>query len=176
MPLTPQAGRGSKHNRRHQERKIAPLKTLLFVCSGNAGRSPAAQYLAAEYINDRNLLIEVRSRGTNVRNYTSPDMQLVTAIPAAKSHIPTALDKEAIEQADLILTMNRQHKKIVIEMVPGAANKTYCLYEYAEGTTKAVVDPSDYDQEDYEYFLEEMKRLVRLSVDKFTALKTTSGS
>jgi protein-tyrosine-phosphatase len=152
------------------------MKTLLFVCSGNAGRSPAAQYLAAAYINERHLAVEVQSRGTNVRGRSETDIQLSTAIPAAKSHIPTALDKEAIEQADLILTMNRQHKKIVIEMVPGAANKTYCLYKYAEGTTKAVVDPGDYDQEDYEYFLEEMKRLVLLAVDKFTALKTTSGS
>jgi protein-tyrosine-phosphatase len=118
----------------------------------------------------------VQSRGTNVRGRSEPDIQLSTAIPAAKSHVPTALDKEAIGQADLILTMNRQHKQIVIDMVPGAANKTYCLYEYAEGTTKAVVDPGDYDQEDYEYFLEEMKRLVRLSVDKFTALITRSGS
>jgi protein-tyrosine-phosphatase len=82
--------------------------------------------------------------------------------------VPTALDEEAIEWADLILTMNRQHKQIVTAMVPSAANKTYCLYEYADGTTKAVVDPGDYDQEEYEIFLEEMRRLVRLSLDKFS--------
>jgi protein-tyrosine-phosphatase len=65
--------------------------------------------------------------------------------------------------------MNRQHKQIVIAMVPNAASKTHCLYEYAEGATGAVVDPGDYSQEDYEIFLEEMRRLVRLSVDKFRA-------
>jgi hypothetical protein len=52
-------------------------------------------------------------------------------------------------------------------MVPAAVRKTYCLYEYAEGTAKAVVDPGDYGQEDYEIFLEEMRRLVWLAVDKF---------
>jgi len=57
----------------------------------------------------------------------------------------------------------------VTAMVPSAANKTYCLYEYAEGTTSAVIDPGDYGQEDYELFLEEMKRLVQLSINKFTA-------
>jgi protein arginine phosphatase len=145
------------------------MKALLFVCSGNAGRSPAAQYLARGYIDNRKLAVEVQSRGTNVRGRWGPDMQLVTAIPAAKSHVPTALDEEAIGWAELILTMNRQHKQIVTTMVPGAANKTYCLYEYAEGTAKAVVDPGDYGQEDYEDFLEEMKRLVQLSVNKFTA-------
>ena len=145
------------------------MKTILFVCSGNAGRSPAAQYLAADYIDQRNLAVEVQSRGTNVRGPSQPDIQLLTAVPAAKSHVPTALDNEAIEQAELILTMNRQHKQMVIEMMPTAANKTYCLYEYADSATKAVVDPGDYDQEDYEIFLEEMKRLVRLSVDKLTA-------
>ena len=144
------------------------MKALLFVCSGNAGRSPAAQYLAAEYLKNRSLAVEVQSRGTNVRDHVKPDIQLVTAIPAAKSHVPTALDKKAIDWADLILTMNRQHKQIVIEMIPTAANKTHCFYEYADGTTKAVVDPGDYDQEDYEIFLEEMRRLVRLSVDKLT--------
>ena len=145
------------------------MKALLLVCSGNAGRSPAAQYLAQEYIDKNSLPVEVQSRGTNVRDHSKPDTQLLTAIPAAKSHLPTALDREAIAWADLILTMNRQHKQIVTEMVPSAANKTYCLHEYAEGTPKAVVDPGDYGQTGYEYFLEEMKRLVELSLGKFTA-------
>ena len=144
------------------------MKGLLFVCSGNCGRSPAAQYLAQENVGRYNLAIEVQSRGTNVRDHATPDPQLLTAIPAARSHIPRALDAEAIERADLILTMNRQHKQIVATMVPSAANKTYCLYEYAEGTAKAVIDPGDFDQEDYEEFLEEMKRLVQLSVSKLT--------
>jgi len=145
------------------------MKALLFVCSGNAGRSPAAQYLAREYIKNGDLAVEVRSRGTNVRDHSQPDIQLLTAIPAAKSHAPTTLDEEVIEWADLILTMNRQHRQIVTTMVPHAINKTYCLYQYAEGTAKAVADPGDYGQEEYENFLEEMKRLVQLSVNKFTA-------
>ena len=145
------------------------MKTILFVCSGNAGRSPAAQYLASQYIAHRNIPVAVQSRGTNVRNYSTTDPQLVTAIPSAKSHVPTALDEAAIRSADLILTMNRQHKQIVETMAPSAAGNTYCLYEYAEGLTKAVIDPGDFDQEDYETFLEEMQRLVELAVDKFAA-------
>ena len=144
------------------------MKVLLFVCSGNCGRSPAAQYLAQEYADRQNLDVAVQSRGTNVRDHAAPDLQLLIAIPAAKSHVPTALDERAIERADLILTMNRQHKQIVMTMVPSAANKTYCLYEYAAGTAKAVIDPGDFAQEDYEEFLEEMTRLVQLSVNKFT--------
>lgn len=150
-------------------RRKSAMKALLFVCSGNAGRSPAAEYLAREYIDNGGLAVEVQSRGTNVRGPSRPDIQLVTAIPSAGSHVPQALDREAIEWADLILTMNRQHQRIVIEMVPSAANKTYRLYEYVEGTTEAVVDPADYGQQDYEIFLDEMRRLVRLAVDKFTA-------
>ena len=145
------------------------MKVLLFVCSGNAGRSPAAQYLAQQYIDSLDLSIEVHSRGTNVRAPSAPDPQLLTAISAARSHVPTALDEASIEWADLILTMNRQHKQIVTTMVPSAASKTYCLCEYAEGSARAVVDPGDFDQEDYEDFLEELKRLVQLAVNKFTA-------
>jgi protein-tyrosine-phosphatase len=148
---------------------MSAMKMLLFVCSGNAGRSPAAQYLAAEYIRAHGLPIEVQSRGTNVRSRSAPDIQLVTAIPAARSHVPTPLDQTAIERADLILTMNRQHKQIVISLVPSAATKAHCLYEYADGTTQAVIDPGDFAQEHYEYFLEELKRLVERSVVKLTA-------
>lgn len=144
------------------------MRRLLFVCSGNAGRSPAAQLLAAEYGNSRNLALEVRSRGTNVRRHARPDPQLVTAIPAARSHVPSNLDDAAVDWADLILTMNRQHKQIVVDMVPSAAEKTYCLYEYSEGTAEAVIDPGDFGQEDYELFLEEMGRVIRIAVDKFT--------
>lgn len=117
-------------------------------------------------IDNHHLPVEVRSRGTNVREYSQPDIQLITAIPAAKSHVPTAVDEEVIERADLILTMNRQHKQIVTTMVPSAVDKTYCLYEYAEERAKAVIDPGDFGQEDYEDFLEEMERLVQLSLDK----------
>ena len=148
------------------------MKALLFVCSGNAGRSPAARYLAQEHIDNRNLPVEAQSRGTNVRDYSKPDVQLLIAVPAARSHLPKALDREVIERAGLILTMNRQHKQIVITMVPSATNKTYCLYEYAEGTSRAVVDPGDYNQEDYEEFLVEMRRLVQLSVNKFCQIIT----
>ena len=145
------------------------MKVLLFVCSGNRGRSPAAQYLAQESADRQNLPIEVQSCGTNVRDHATPDIQLLTALPAAKSHVPTGLDEKIIQRADLILTMNRQHMQIVTTMVPSATNKTYCLYEYADSTTKVVVDPGDYDQEEYENFLDEMRRLVRLSLDKFSA-------
>jgi protein-tyrosine phosphatase len=145
------------------------MKALLFVCSGNAGRSPAAEYLARDYIAKSNLDMAVQSRGTNVRGHSAADIQLSTAIPAAKSHVPTLLDEAVIEWADLILTMNSQHKKIVIDMVSNAAEKTLLLYEYAEGTARSVIDPGDYGQEDYEMFLEEMKRLVQLSVDKLGA-------
>jgi protein-tyrosine-phosphatase len=148
------------------------MKAILFVCSGNAGRSPAAQYLAQKYIDDNCLGVEVQSRGTNVRDYSRSDVQLLIAVPAARSHVPRALDEEAIEWAGLILTMNRQHKQIVTTMVPSATNKTYCLYEYAEGTSRAVVDPGDYNQEEYEEFLEEMKRLVQLTVSKFSRIIT----
>ena len=144
------------------------MKTVLFVCSANAGRSPAAEHLARQHIDDRKISVQVQSRGTNVRAHSTTDPQLITAIPGAKAHVPTALDEAAIQSADLILTMNRQHKQMVTTMVPSAADKTYCLYEYAEGTAKAVIDPGDFDQEDYEIFLEEMQRLVQLSVDKFT--------
>jgi protein-tyrosine-phosphatase len=148
------------------------MKAILFVCSGNAGRSPAAQYLAQEYIENHNLPVDVQSRGTNVRDYSRPDIQLLIAVPAAKSHLPKTLDEEVIERAGLILTMNRQHKQIVTTMVPSATNKTYCLYEYAEGTSRAVADPGDYSQEDYEEFLEELRRLVQLSVNKFCQIIT----
>jgi protein-tyrosine phosphatase len=142
------------------------MKTLLFVCSGNSDRSPAAEYLAREHIQGNGLDVEVRSRGTNVRGLSGPGWQLAAALPAARAHVPTQLDAEAIEWADVILTMNRQHKAIVTELVPGAADRTYCLYEYADGSASAVADPIDLGQEDYEEFLDELRRLVARSLDR----------
>ncbi len=145
------------------------MKTLLFVCSGNTDRSPAAQYLAQEYIDRGGLAIAVRSGGTNVRAGSAPGDQLATALPAARSHVPTPLDQAAIEGADLILTMNRQHRRIVVEMAQNAENKTCCLYEYVDGSARAVVDPVDFGPEDYADFLDEMRRLARLAVDRLAA-------
>jgi hypothetical protein len=44
----------------NRERGNISDKGAFIACSANAGRSPAAEYLAAEYIKSQNLAIEVR--------------------------------------------------------------------------------------------------------------------
>lgn len=48
-------------------------------------------------------------------------------------HRSQMISEELVEWADLILTMTRRHKEVVIERFPQAKDKTYTLKEFAVG-------------------------------------------
>ena len=96
---------------------------ILFVCSGNAYRSPVAEALLKKLRPE----IDVDSAGID------------PAIPiseAAKSYIgrenatkylkqaPEDLDKKKLNEYDLIVAMKQQHKDAILSRCPQCAGKT----------------------------------------------------
>ena len=116
---------------------------ILFVCTGNLCRSPFAEVLT------RHLLIErlgaanasrfsVISAGTHAA--VGAGMHPLTRAEltpwgldgaAAAAVVARQLDAGTVRAADLVLTADRGHRSLVVDLVPTALPNAFCLREFA---------------------------------------------
>ncbi len=87
---------------------------LIFVCTGNTCRSPLAEYLMKDYCKKNNLDIEVESRGLACSNdrpiSENSKMALAEIGIDASEHKSKSFTIKDLFEADLIVTMTREHK------------------------------------------------------------------
>lgn len=92
--------------------------------------------------------IQVSSAGVSVFYPSSASEQAVSVMSERgidlTQHQSRQVTESLIEQADIILTMTRNHKQVLLRMHPQAENKIFALKEYAYG----VGDMDDMDISD----------------------------
>lgn len=110
--------------------------TILTVCTGNICRSPLAEVLLRQRLEP--LGVRVHSAGTHaLEGHGMPQeaLELATAGGAdhaiATAHHARYLVEPYIDDADLVLTMAREHRSAVVKMVPAALRRTFTLREFA---------------------------------------------
>jgi arsenate reductase len=83
---------------------MADRPIILFACIHNSGRSVAAKVLAEHYAGDR---IEVRSAGSEPGAAVNPVVAAVLAERglSADSERPTRLDRDLVQEVDVVVTM-----------------------------------------------------------------------
>lgn len=119
---------------------------LLFVCTGNICRSPAAEALAGHLLRERSSLrggpIEVMSAGTQARPSEPMATGMVTALdevgvrPAPS--LSVRLSPALIRAGDLILTMEMAHRAVILAEHPHALARTFTLLEFARLTAEST--------------------------------------
>ncbi|MFT9496673.1 low molecular weight protein arginine phosphatase [Anaerosolibacter sp.] len=114
------------------------MKTILFVCTGNTCRSSMAESMMRKMLEDvgeATAGIKVISAGTAAAKGQGASKHAIQVMQEKNidlhKHRSTPLSKTLIDQADVILTMTRNHKSQVLSMAPDAAHKTFTLKEYA---------------------------------------------
>jgi len=96
--------------------------TILFVCSGNAYRSPVAEALLKKLRPD----VKVDSAGTHPVIPISEAAKKYLARENAQKYLkraPEGLDGKELNTYDLIIVMQPNHKDIILSRCPECENK-----------------------------------------------------
>jgi len=112
-------------------------KKILFVCNTNVFRSPVAEKIFKQIFGKRFI---VHSTGVSKKYLGKRVIDIVpeTVLMRMKksptnvlSHKVSAIDKNKMLYADLILVMDNKNKKQLLERFPQFSNKIFLLKEFA---------------------------------------------
>lgn len=119
----------------HIEPKESIIGTVrvLTVCSGNICRSPFAAALLASELGDDDVLITSAGSVARDDDPVTPEMLAIGFEFGVdlSAHRARYLTASIIDEADLILTMTRRHRREVVELAPRKVASTLTLREFA---------------------------------------------
>lgn len=148
-----------------------PVVRIVFVCTGNTGRSVTAAALAAAVIARDGLNAAVTSRATRLNpDDCCPEAPFVALLAArgidTSGHRATQFGPRDAEASDLILTMTAAHTAWVVTRFPKAAAKVHSLSAYVLGTQADIADAHGRPMDVYRTVLAQLDALVEPAVTK----------
>ncbi|HEY8422328.1 MAG TPA: low molecular weight protein arginine phosphatase [Thermoclostridium sp.] len=150
------------------------MKNILFVCTGNTCRSPMAEAIFRSILEAEGYDNEYTCSSAGVYAFEG-DNSTCEAIEAMKkygldisNHYARVLDFEMVQNAYVILTMTRDHKRMILDVYPEAADKVFTLKEYAGYTEDDwdISDPFGFDIDVYEACAEEIETVLLKILDR----------
>ena len=132
---------------------------IIFVCTGNTCRSPMAEGILKSIYKD----YEVLSRGLYVPEEIGASFFSIKAMQEMdidiSGHKSKQLTVGEAEDCDLVITMTKSHKNIIISSYPKFSDKTFTLSEFA-GEEGDVRDPYGMDEDTYRECAKQIMRLI----------------
>lgn len=147
---------------------------ILFVCTGNTCRSPTAEAIAKKLWQGKGKgRIKIHSAGTvALSGFRTAPLSIKTMGKRGirmDLHRSTPLNEEMVEEADLILVMERKHKKQILHFSPFAEGKVFLLKHFALGIEEEIPDPIGGSEEDYQECAREIEESLRGLMWKLSA-------
>jgi protein-tyrosine-phosphatase len=146
------------------------VSVLLFVCTGNLCRSPMAEALLRQRLEDANLTprVQVRSAGVWAQEGRPASAEAIEVMAERaldiEDHRAHVLTAEDMAEAELVLVMSREHLDYVRAAWPQYAYKVRRLAEMA-GRRRDIEDPYGKSRRDYRETANEIDRYLRTGWD-----------
>jgi protein-tyrosine-phosphatase/predicted ATP-grasp superfamily ATP-dependent carboligase len=132
----------STHRRALRNLQSRPIRTVLFMCSGNLCRSALAHKLAETRL--ANLRVESAALDTDGGRPSPPQMRAA----ASRRNIDLSnwqsrsITKAQIDRADLILLMDRKNFVTLAQRFPDALDRTVMLGLFGQRSSLDITDPN----------------------------------
>ena len=150
---------------------------ILFVCSANVSRSFLAENLLKRELEKENIKdISVASAGLNTFDLNEPDQNMVAhlskiGIPKV-DHRPKQISKQDADWANIILVMEADHAKKIMELWPEAKPKLQVFGRFVSAgpSIDDIIDP--FGRSPYHYRLAQsqitlaIKNLVEILLNR----------
>jgi protein-tyrosine-phosphatase len=143
------------------------MKTILFVCTANQCRSPMAEGLMRRKLEREGRAGEIRaaSAGVDALDGCRATENSIQAMAARgidiSGHRSRATTDRILQDAALILTMERAHANVLQALFPAHAERVHLLAQMA-GLESDVADPVGSPLEDYRRTAQEIENLIEL--------------
>ena len=163
------------------DQEAQPCPKILLICTGNTCRSPMAAAMLVARLGGS---CPVSSAGT-AAHAGDPAADLAVQVMAERgldlnAHQAQPISRELVDQADLVLTMTRAQRQLVIELAPGAADRVFTLVEYATcptclpcGEELDIPDPLGMGVDVYRATADRLQRLMERVAGKLTGCSET---
>ncbi len=164
-----------------ESNSLADTIKIIFVCTGNTCRSCMAEGLMKAALKDIQVpqRIITASRGISAFDGEPASSHSVNALKNLwdvdiSSHEAKMLTNTDAEQADLILTMTRQHRDIIKRLCPQKKAQTFTLKEYVypdlnpDGIVADISDPYGMPYGVYEACAKELQECIKLLLNKLS--------
>ncbi len=165
-----------------KRRLKVPRRLFLFVCNGNTSRSPIAQAICNAEIARRLRVplplsnsVEVQALSAGLTANPGETMDAVAQFALDQLRIPIfahrsqKLNADLVNRAEAIFCMTDQQKRRVIQMFPGAVEKTCCLDCDSE-----LEEPAENNVEAYTELARHIQRLVHLHMESLMSMAEIS--
>lgn len=148
-----------------------PLKTILFVCTGNICRSPMAEALMRDRLAQAGLDSEVRVLSAGVWAESGERASTGAVVALRHRGIDLALHRSQpltpalLKSVDIILVMEEAHRRSIFYTAPEVLAKVFLLSEMAGGYDD-VADPYGGSVEGYAVTADEIAQLIEKGMPK----------
>ncbi len=160
------------------------IKNVLFICLGNTARSPAAEYIAKarkqRYKDELKDVIFDSAGFINAFSYMQAESREYVKSKGVdpSDFVPKIINRRIFEDNDLILTMERSHKRDIVANFNNVQNierKTFTLKEFAGETRYLdIADPYYMNPKEYNQILKIIDENVEKSIKKIIELNQSS--